>query len=86
MKRAKAQDLNVYLHKPELLGLSRTEWLFYIDEYIFNERNRMLLKRRILDGLTYERLAIEFDMSVRQIKYILKEKELYLFQIITKKS
>ena len=30
------------------------------------ERNRMLLKRKLLDGLTYEQVAEEFDLSVRQ--------------------
>lgn len=34
------------------------------------ERNRMLLKRKLLDGLTYEQVAEEFDLSVRQTKYI----------------
>ena len=47
-----------------------------IDELIHSERNRDLLKRRLIDGLTYERLAEEFDMSVRQVKNIIyKEQE-----------
>ena len=41
-----------------------------IDEYIHNERDRMVLKRRLIDGLTYERLAEEFDLSVRRVKMI----------------
>ena len=28
------------------------------------------MRRRILDGITYEKLAEEFDMSVRGMKYI----------------
>lgn len=43
---------------------------YVIDEYIYHERNRMILKRRFIDGLTYEKIAEEFDMSVRQIKKI----------------
>lgn len=54
------------------LGLSCSEWIVLIDEWVFNERNRSILKRRLLDGLTYERLAEEFDMSERQIKKIVK--------------
>lgn len=47
-----------------------------IDELIHSERNRNLLKRRLIDGLTYERLAEEFDMSVRQVKNVIyKEQE-----------
>ena len=41
-----------------------------IDEWIHSERDRAILKRRLIDGLTYECLAEEFDMSVRQIKSI----------------
>ena len=28
------------------------------------------MKRRLLDAVTYEQLAEEFDMSVRNVKYI----------------
>lgn len=42
-----------------------------INEYIHNKRNRDILKRRYVDGLTYEQLACQFDMSVRQIKNII---------------
>ena len=54
-----------------MLSVSETERL--INEWIFNERNRNILKRRMLDGITYERIAEEFDMSVSQIKRIVKE-------------
>ena len=52
------------------LDLSRTEIEHLIDEWIFNERDRRILKRRWLDGICFEPLAEEFDMSVRQIKNI----------------
>ena len=41
-----------------------------IDEWIHSERDRAIMKRRLIDGLTFEKLAEEFDMSVRQIKRI----------------
>lgn len=56
--------------KTRLQELSRSEIHHLIDEYIHNERNRNVLKRRVTDGITYERLAEEFDMSVAQIKNI----------------
>jgi len=34
------------------------------------ERNRKILKRRIIDGICYEPLAEEFDLSVRQTQNI----------------
>lgn len=42
-----------------------------IDEWIHSERDRAIMKRRLIDGITQERLAEGFDMSVRQIKRII---------------
>lgn len=50
-----------------------------IDEYIHSERDRNILKRRLIDGLTYEKLAEEFDLSVRNIKKIVYKCEDTLF-------
>ena len=55
----------------ESYNLSRTEWENLIDEWIFNERDRAILKRRLLDGICYEPLAEEFDLSVQQTKTII---------------
>lgn len=41
-----------------------------IDECIHSERDRKLMKRRLIDGLTYEMLAEEFDLSSRQVSRI----------------
>ena len=41
-----------------------------IDEYIHSERDRAILKRRLIDGICYEPLAEEFDLSVVQVKRI----------------
>jgi DNA-directed RNA polymerase specialized sigma24 family protein len=49
---------------------SRTELTDTIEEWILNERHRQILKRRLIDGICYEPLAEEFDMSVTQIKRI----------------
>lgn len=46
-----------------------------IDEYIHNERNRKILKRRYIDGICLEPLAEEFDLSVKQIKNIIYKNE-----------
>lgn len=53
-----------------------------IDEWIRSERDRKILKRRILDGITYDRLAEEFDLSVRQVKYIVYKAENRIFKHI----
>ena len=44
-----------------------------IDEFVYNQRNREVLKRRLLDGVKYEDLSEEFDLSVRQVKQIVKD-------------
>ena len=54
----------------ENYNLSRSEWENIIDEYIFKERDRAILKRRLLDGVCFEPLAEEFDLSVQQTKTI----------------
>ena len=50
-----------------------------IDEYIHSERDRKLLKRRLIDGITYERIAEEFDLSVRQTKTIVYRADKVIF-------
>lgn len=49
---------------------ANSEIEFAIDEYIHSERDRAILKRRLIDGTYFEPLADEFGMSVRQIKNI----------------
>lgn len=55
-------------------GKSRSEIEKIIDEWIVccsnAERNRRIMKRRFIDGLTFERLAEEFELSVVQTKNI----------------
>lgn len=41
---------------------------FLIDEYIHSDRDRALLKRRLIDGVVFDTLAEEFGMSDRHVK------------------
>lgn len=59
--------------------LPRSEIEHLIDEWILNEKYRPILKRRLLDHITYESLSEEFEMSVRQIKNIVYKSEDKLF-------
>lgn len=68
--------------KRQVPDLSRTEIEFLIDEWIHNERNREILKRRLLDEICYEPLAEEFDLSVRQVKSIVYKGEDKIFSKI----
>ena len=60
--------------------LDNTEILRRINERIHHERNRQILKRRLIDGVCYEPLAEEFDMSVRQVKNIVYRAEDAIFR------
>lgn len=63
-----------------LLDISNTEIANAIDEWIHSERDRKILKRRLIDGICYEPLADEMNMSVRQIKNIVSRAEAQLFK------
>lgn len=56
--------------REKIPDLSRREWERLIDDWIFSQRDRAILKRRLFDGIVYEVLAEEFGLSVRQTKTI----------------
>ena len=68
--------------RADAFSLSRTEWVERIDLWIFNETDRAILKRRLLDGRTYEQLAEEFNYSDRHIKTRVYKAEKQLFKHI----
>lgn len=53
-----------------------------IDEHIHSERDRAIMKRRLIDGICFEPLAEEFDLSVSQAKRIVYKQEKILFRFI----
>ena len=64
---------------------SRTEITEAIDEWIIGKnayRDREILKARLIEGHTFERLAEDFDMSVRQVKTIVYKSQEKLFRHI----
>lgn len=64
------------------VDIPRSEWEKLIDEWIFSERDRAILKRRLLDGICYEPLAEEFNLSVQQTKHIVYRMQNKLFKKI----
>lgn len=53
-----------------------------IDEWIKSERDRAILKRRFIDGKTYDELSSEFRLSVDRIKQIIYKQQDVLFRHI----
>lgn len=71
--------------KNPLLELSMSDIEYLIEEWIIGnnaERDRKILKRRLIDGLSYYELSDEFDLSLPQIKSIVKKRQEYLFKHI----
>ena len=63
--------------------LCRREWEFLIDQWIIGrnaERNRAVIKRRLLDGICFEPLSEEFGLSVQQTNTIVYKGEQILIK------
>lgn len=51
-----------------------------IEEHIHSRRDRQVLILRLVDGLTFEKIAEEMDLSVRHTKTIVYKAEEILFK------
>lgn len=66
-----------------MIDISRTQLESLIDEWIIGknaERDRMILKERLIDGICYEPLAERHDISVSQVKRIIYKRQNQLFK------
>lgn len=59
--------------------LPRSELESLIDQWIMKKRDRDILKSRLLDGLTYEAIAEQYELSDRHVKRIVYKAEDRLF-------
>lgn len=55
-----------------------------IEQTIHSERDRRILLRRYIDGICFEPLAEEVDMSVRQVKRIVLKHQGTVFDYVQK--
>lgn len=63
---------------------TNAEIIHLINEYIHSERDRKLMQRRFVDGVRFEPLSAEFDLSTVQTKRIIyKQTEAICNQIRT---
>ena len=67
---------------PNNINLPRSAWENLIEEWIFSEKHRQMLKRNLLDGWTYEKIAEEFDLSSRQVATLIPKLQNQLFKNI----
>ena len=62
-------------------NIPNTQLISLIDEWIKSERDREIMKRRLIDGITIERLAEEYDLSVKQAHRITIKYSDYLYSL-----
>ena len=75
-------EWRLFLLIVDSIDISRSQLEALIDEWILGkdaERNRKILKRRLIDGITFEQLAEEFDLSVQRTKAIVYKQQDRLF-------
>jgi len=68
--------------KPILENITNPMIETLIDNYVRGDINRAILKRRLIDLVTYEKLGEEFNYSTRQIKRKVYKAEEELFKHI----
>lgn len=66
--------------KQEMKDYTNSQISALIDEYIHSERDRAILKRRLIDGICFEPLAEEFELSVQRVKVIVYKAQDKLFR------
>jgi len=67
-----------------MINYTNSEIAEAIDECIHSERDRQILKRRLIDGVCFEPLAEEFEISVRQVKRIVYLNQEKVFKHLAK--
>lgn len=58
----------------------RDEWLHLIEQWVHNEKDRAMLVRHYLDGVGFEALAEEFELSVNYCQERVKKARVQLFK------
>ena len=63
-------------------NLDRYQFAELIDRWIFDEKDRIILKRKFLDNVALEKIAEEIDMSAVQTNRRFKKAKMQLFKRI----
>lgn len=69
-------------HREGLPDLPNSEIVRLVDEWIYSEVDRHVLKRYLIDGISIERIAEEVDRSPRQTARIIKGGKLQLNNVL----
>ena len=63
-------------------NLDRYQFSDLIDRWIFDEKDRIILKRKFLDNISLEKIVEDLDMSTRQINRRFNKAKVQLFKRI----
>lgn len=55
------------------VSLTNSELAERIGEYIHSERDRQIMRMKLIDGLTYEKIAETVEMSPRYIRSLVRK-------------
>ena len=67
-------------------NISNTELSAYIENWVKGERDRQIMKRRLIDCIGLEALGEEFGLTVDRIKQIVYKWQKVLSKIIPKNN
>lgn len=62
-------------------NIPNNQLLQIIENWIKSERDRNLMKRRLIDGISLEKLSEEFELSVKQVYRITNKYYDILYQL-----
>lgn len=68
-----------------LKGIRNSDIAHWIDEYVHKERDRIILKKRLIDGYTFQQIGDylysehKIELSERQVKSIVYKAQKELF-------
>ena len=55
------------------IQLTNSELAELISEHIHSERDRQIMKLKLIDGLTYEKIAEIYEMSPRYVRSLVRK-------------
>ena len=62
-----------------MMDLSRDDIVYLIQQFVFSKRDRAIIYERLIDGLTFDQLSAKHDLSVRQVKNIVRKNKDVVF-------
>ena len=57
----------------QYITLTNSELAEIIGEHIHSERDRQIMRMKLIDGLTYEKIAEIFEMSPRYVRSLVRK-------------